>query len=731
MVSDTKGKASHVTSNNFHQPSSSSRHHSRSNHQPSETLNARDHIRSVDEDPHFSSTQSSTGQRRSSNRHFRSYNIPLHAERFSRDNSPVRLPQYQLSFRGQGPIPLRPSSLRSIPEDLPFESQQEQTSAPNFSLDNEGPVVPDIYPQYNYGDPNQQDPMDYSARYQNGSNFPAGHAYAQPSFTQGTRPADDPEKVRLRAELAAYQAMEGKIKASEKQREREEQIRKETEAEFQRRMEHIQKSQEEARRDIEKVKKEAEEATWKRAQTAQREHEAKEAEKEREAKIMESEIRIKIEMERKAEEAEKRAREKLEHEMELRLHEKMKGKMDDFMELAKQRFLAMEGPSLHQRATEWRGNRDELDYEENQDQQVKQQARPPSLPHSPRESLTDSSCLPSQFHKTENTTSIADRSHSGRRPPSVPVAPSQSFFYDETRYHEGSLCSDQGPPFHPHAAPPPRHRTGYMPPGHNPWHPSVHDYARGHKPRPPNLVEELSLAFAEVLRNWNSNDRMAGSMMDERTPFDYPPFEGQTSENPRGFYYTDDRASAFERHREWVERGRRQDWAQHFDETGQSPDPGAQTFHRPFPSTNMAPQPQQSSNYTVVDGDIDSDSDQASTYATPPESQAGDVMIGEDTAGGHTVAAIAPAVGRQGAEPISRRLVALEGDGSRTYVVSSLEDSFRDRKVAGQLYAATAHMNRQGKPRENGFVPGVKHPPIERDISQYLITDDTEVESLD
>ncbi|KAJ4135235.1 hypothetical protein NW768_004856 [Fusarium equiseti] len=737
MVSETKGKAPHVTFDDSHQPSSSSRRNSHSNLQPSQTLNTQEQAHgSVDEDLYFSSMQSSTGQRRSSNRNSSSYNIPRRAESFSRDSSPVPPSQYQLLSRGQGPIPDR-SSLKSIPENYPLDSQQEQTPAPSSGLNNKGPFVPDIYPQYYNGVRNQQSPMDYRAHYQNGSNVPATHPYAHSSFTQGARPTDDPEKVRLRAELAAYQVTEERVKASEKQREREKQIRKEAEAELQRKMEDIQKSRDEVKKDLEKVKKEAEEDTWKRAQTAQREHEAKQAEQERQAKIMESEIRIKIEMERKTEEAEKRAREKLEHEMELRLQEKIKGKMDDFMELAKQRFLTIERSSLHRGATEWRGNHDQLDYEAYQDQQMKQQAPPPNQPHGyreyPEESLTHSSPSLSQSHRTENSTSIADRFHGGR-PPSVPVAPSQ-FFYDyEPRSQGGSPCYDQRPSFHPHAAPPPRRRTGHMPPGHNPWHPPVQEHTRRHIPRLPSLAEELTFAFTEFLRDWNLNDRMAGSVVDERAHFAYPPSEGQASVDPREFYFPADRASAFENHREWREGGHRQYWAQHFDETDQMLDPRTQTFHGPFPSTNMAPQPQPSSNQSIVNGDDDSDSDQASTYETPPESQAGDVMIGEDTARGQTVAAIAPVAKRQTAESIPRRRVALDNDGHRTYVNSSLEDSFRDRKMAEQLSAATAHMNLRGKPSEYGFVPGIKHSPMEREISQYLITDDMdqyELEPLD
>ncbi|KAH7246694.1 hypothetical protein BKA59DRAFT_545698 [Fusarium tricinctum] len=731
MVSDTKGKASHVTFNDYRQSSSSSRRNSHSNRQPSRTLNTQGQARkSVDEDLYYSSAQSPTHRRTSSDRNSSSYNIPRRAESSSRDNSPVPLPQHQLSFRGQGPIP-RGAFLRSIPEGYPLDNQQEQIPTPNSGLDNEGPVVPDIYPQQV---PNQQNPMDDPSRYHNGGSVPGAHLYAQSSFTQGSRPADDPEKVRLRAELAAYQVMEERVKASEKQREREEQIRKETEAAFHRRMEDIQKAQEEAKKEIERFKKEAEAAAWERAQTAKREQEAKEAEQKRQAKIMESEIRIKIEMERKAEEAEKRARERFEHEMELRLHEKMKGKIDDFMELANQRFLTIEAPSLHQRATKWTESHERLDYDGHQDQQMKQQALPPSRPQSSREcpldSLTHPSPLSSHSHRTENSASIANGFH-GSRPPSVPEAPSQSSYDDEPGSRGSSFYSDQEPPFRPHVVPPPRGQTGYLPHEYHQWYPSVQDYTRRHVPRPPNVAEELAFAFAEILRNRNLNDRMTGSMMDGRAAFPYPSSEGQASVDPREYLFPADRASAFERHRERRERGYQQYRAQHFGETEQRLDPRNQTFDRPFPSANMTPELQQPSNHNRVDGDGDSDSDQGSVYKTPPESQAGDMFPDGDTARGQTVAAIAPVPGIETEESIPRSYVPLDNQNSSTNVNSSLEDSFRETKVAEQLSAATAHMNLQENPPKRCFVPGVNYSPMDRQISQYLITDNIEDHQLD
>ncbi|KAH6949129.1 hypothetical protein DER45DRAFT_580718 [Fusarium avenaceum] len=726
MVSDTKGKASHVTFNDYRQSSSSSRRNSHSNRQPSKTLNTQGQAsKSVDEDIYYSSAQSPTHRRRSSDRNSSSYNIPRRAESSSRDNSPVPLPQHQLSFRGQRPIP-RGAFLRSIPEGSPLDNQQEQTPTPNSGLDNEGPVVPDIYPQQV---PNQQNPMDDPSRYHNGGSVPSAHLYAQSSFTQGSRPADDPEKVRLRAELASYQVMEERVKASEKQREREEQIRKETEAAFQRRMEDIQKAQEEAKKEIERFKKEAEAAAWERAQTAKREQEAQEAEQKRQARIMESEIRIKIEMERKAEKAEKRARERFEHEMELRLHEKMKGKIDDFMELANQRLLTIEGPNLNQRANKWTESHDRLYYDEHEDLQMKQQALPPSRPPSSGErsleSLTHPSPSSSHFRRTENSPSIAS-GFSGDRPPSVPEAPSQSSYDDEPGSRGSSFYYDQEPPFHPHEVPPPTGRTGYLPQEYHPWYPPAQDYTRRDIPRPPNVAEELAFAFAEILRSRNLNDRMTGPMMDGRPAFPYPPSEGQASVDPREYLFPADRASAYESHRERRERGYQQYWAHHFGEREQRLDPRTQTFQRPFPSSKMRPQPQQPSNRNIVDGDSDSDSDQASVYKTPPESQAGDIFLDGDTAHGQTVALIAPAPESQTAESIPRTHAAPDSNKSRTNVNSSLEDSFRETKVAEQLSAATAHMNLQESPPETRFVLGVNYSPMDREISQYLITDNTE-----
>ncbi|KAJ4181983.1 hypothetical protein NW755_010671 [Fusarium falciforme] len=65
---------------------------------------------------------------------------------------------------------------------------------------------------------------------------------------------EDPEKIRLEAELTTFKAMEEEQKAAEKQKEVEAQIRKEAEEAFRRRMEAMRIAQEEAKEEIEKVK---------------------------------------------------------------------------------------------------------------------------------------------------------------------------------------------------------------------------------------------------------------------------------------------------------------------------------------------------------------------------------------------------------------------------------------------------------------------------------------------
>ncbi|KAM0553411.1 hypothetical protein ACHAPJ_007426 [Fusarium lateritium] len=77
-------------------------------------------------------------------------------------------------------------------------------------------------------------------------------------------PWEDPEKIRLEAEIAAFKAMEEKAKAAEKEKEAEAQIRKEAEEAFHRRMEDMRLAQEEAKEKIERAGLEAEKAARER-----------------------------------------------------------------------------------------------------------------------------------------------------------------------------------------------------------------------------------------------------------------------------------------------------------------------------------------------------------------------------------------------------------------------------------------------------------------------------------
>ncbi|KAH7165956.1 hypothetical protein EDB81DRAFT_942922 [Dactylonectria macrodidyma] len=123
-------------------------------------------------------------------------------------------------------------------------------------------------------------------------------------------PKEDPEKMRLEAEIAALMAAEAKSKAAEKQKEIETQIRRDTEEAIHRRMEAMKMAQEEAKREIEKAKVEAEHAARARIE-AERKAEVERGRRQAEVmKEAEERARDRFEIELKAaEEARKKVAE--------------------------------------------------------------------------------------------------------------------------------------------------------------------------------------------------------------------------------------------------------------------------------------------------------------------------------------------------------------------------------------------------------------------------------------
>lgn len=151
-----------------------------------------------------------------------------------------------------------------------------------------------------YGDPRHYSMPAHMQQYQM-THVPPPTEHPGQAVTPAAK--DDPEKVRLEAELAALKAAEEKVRQAEKQKEVEAQIRKDAEEAFQRRMEDMRLAQEEAKKEIERAKQEAERAARERIE-AERKAEEERAKQHAEAmKRAEENARMKFEADQKAAEA--------------------------------------------------------------------------------------------------------------------------------------------------------------------------------------------------------------------------------------------------------------------------------------------------------------------------------------------------------------------------------------------------------------------------------------------
>ncbi|KAF5706044.1 hypothetical protein FGLOB1_7643 [Fusarium globosum] len=196
-----------------------------------------------------------------------------------------------------------------------------------------------------------------------GSSLPPSPRHRVPS-----PPREDPEKLALLAELDKFKRMEANAKAVEEEREAEAMIRREAEEAFIRRMEDMKLAQDEAKREIDRARIEAEKAANDRMEMerqAQKKREEenlravaeaekaamerlraeREAEEERSkrfnefAKNLEKEVRLKVEMEKRAELAERDARAKQSEDLERLAKLKMIKSMDEIVSLTKKRVL--------------------------------------------------------------------------------------------------------------------------------------------------------------------------------------------------------------------------------------------------------------------------------------------------------------------------------------------------------------------------------------------------------
>ncbi|RSL92612.1 hypothetical protein CDV31_015081 [Fusarium ambrosium] len=152
-------------------------------------------------------------------------------------------------------------------------------------------------------------------------------------------PKDDPEKIRLEAEIATFKAMLEKQKEAEKQREVEAKIRKEAEEAFHERMEEMRIVQEEAKKEIEIARSQAEQAAKNRMRAEQDSEEERSKRMKEFAEKLERDVRAKVELEKIAEMAERKAKAKQNEDLERLVKLKMLKSMDEIVVLAKKRVL--------------------------------------------------------------------------------------------------------------------------------------------------------------------------------------------------------------------------------------------------------------------------------------------------------------------------------------------------------------------------------------------------------
>ncbi|KAM0195660.1 hypothetical protein ACHAPA_008105 [Fusarium lateritium] len=190
-------------------------------------------------------------------------------------------------------------------------------------------------------------------------------------------PKEDPEKIRLEAEIAAFKAIEDKAKAAEKQKEAEAKVRIEAEANFHRRMLDMRLAQEEATKELDKARLEAEKFARERMEAERKVEEKRaeeharamaqaekvalerlraerESEEERSKRFeefavnLERDVRAKVEMEKRADLAERDAKARQSEDLERLAKMKMLQSMDEIVILAKKRVLhdlAIDGES--------------------------------------------------------------------------------------------------------------------------------------------------------------------------------------------------------------------------------------------------------------------------------------------------------------------------------------------------------------------------------------------------
>ncbi|KAH7191407.1 hypothetical protein BKA60DRAFT_585234, partial [Fusarium oxysporum] len=213
-------------------------------------------------------------------------------------------------------------------------------SKPRFSE----PMEP-ASPHYR-GSRHQQDFQQYShvryVPYRYRSRTPSPTPFRESQSSNGP----DSHRLRLEAELAVYKSLESKVKEAEDQEKREDEIRKEAYLAQNRRIEDMKRAREDVKKEFELARLTAEQTAREKIENERKVEAAIRQREEEQAVRMEREIRTKLEAEHEAEEAEKVAKQKREDDLEKLIHIKMMEKLDDIIDIAKERLGTLEGSVL-------------------------------------------------------------------------------------------------------------------------------------------------------------------------------------------------------------------------------------------------------------------------------------------------------------------------------------------------------------------------------------------------
>ncbi|KAM0558084.1 hypothetical protein ACHAPJ_005251 [Fusarium lateritium] len=522
------------------------------------------------------------------------------SQQSSRPRPSSSVPSYPVVDVQYPPAPYIPGSRDStLPETL------NQMYTPY------GQNVPQGYPQNprQYNAPGYFHPMHFVT-----PPPPPPESPPRPTTPVPLRP--DPEKVRLEAEIAALKAAAESQKAAERQKEAEGEIRKAAEEAFYRRMEEMKRAQEDAKDEIEKARLDAEKVTREKMESERMAEEAIKRREEEQAQRMERDIRFQLEQEKKAKKAAKEDRETYEGSLETMMKIKMLERLDDFMEVAKERLkLVMEGPSSHRNSGLEPESEIQSEYDKAEGQSIGQEEaltnNPPLSRHQPVHESLSAHSLASPSVRTAQHSPTPTNTQWEEHPPAVPDPPAFLSGSDEGGETPGPSRSRniKRPGVYWETESQSRGRARHRRTASDAWYRDQQGYRQSQTPINPDFVRQVANAVASILRKpIYDEDVMPQSTYSGWTPHDFsrqrqPPFDHMAH------LYAADRAAAYQaqtRRREDLEPQHYR--ARQFDPSNMSPYVQRQQteghFERESPLDTI-PRTRQTSLERVIDGDPD------------------------------------------------------------------------------------------------------------------------------